>query len=195
MMKKVLQRIATMAAVLALVVVTGISMAACGSNDNTNDSTTNICNVDNLNGFYANIEAMKVYWFDIANNTAKHAEFLISDNPNENGLYQLRVLAIFDDAVVKYYDKIEVRRGDSAVAIYHKWGDFNVRPKDLLISTYGNEYDRDLSKQFYAEDEEIIYTKISSLGEFLATVFPDKAIDTTDMTYVASGWENFVKSL
>lgn len=197
-MKKVLKRIATMATVLALIVVTGISMAACGSDDNSDysDNTiTNICNIDNLDGFYADIGTARVYWFDLANGIAKHAEFSISDKPNENGLYQLKVESIFPSYGVKYYDKIEVRRGTQAVAVYHKWGDYNVQPDDLLIGTYGNDYDNDLSKQFYAEDEKMIYTKISSLGEFLATIFPDKEIDKTDMTRVSSLWENFVKAL
>lgn len=194
-MKKILKRIATMATVLALIAVTGISMAACGSNDSDDSDDINICNIDNLDGFYADIGTMRVYWFDLANGIAKHAEISISDEPNENGLYQLRVESIFPSYGVKYYDKIEVRRGTQAVAIYHKWGDWGVEPDDLLIGTYGNDYDNDLSKQFYAEDEKMIYTKISSLGELLDTVFPDKEIDKTDMTRVSSLWENFIKAL
>ena len=206
-MKKVFKRIATMAVALALIVITGISMAACGSDSGSNNSnsgnssntTTNICNIDNLSGFYANVEEQKLYYFEKTSNgglSGLPGVFsLVNEEPDENGLYHLRVTINYP-AGGKYAAKLQVNYGTKGVSIYHLWTDAKPSSTDLLIGTYGNDYDNDLSKQFYAEDEKIIYTKISSLDEFLATVFPNKVIDTTDTSHVLTyEWKNFIAAL
>ena len=198
-MKKVLKRIATMATVLALVVITGITMAACGNDSGGGSTKPNICNIDNLNGFYANVEEQKLYYFEKTSNgglSGLPGEFsLVSEEPDGNGLYHLRVTINYPVGG-KYGAKLQVNRGAHAVAIYHQWDDNHVDSEDLLIGTYGNDYDTDLSKQFYAEDEKIIYTKISGLDEFLATVFPGKEFDTTDMSHVPSyNWQKLIETL
>lgn len=206
-MKKVLKRIATMATALALIVITGISMAACGNDSGSNNSgnssntTTNICNVDNLNGFYANIAEQKLYCFEINSRsndlTGLQGEFsLVSEEPDENGLYHLRVqISNWPVAGGKYPGRLKVERHSSPemVVIYHEWKDESGYTP--LISTYNNDDNQDLSKQFYAEDEKIIYTKISGLDGFLTEVFPGKQFDTTDMTCVSFYWEDMIKAL
>ena len=206
-MKKVFKRIATMAVALALIVITGISMTACGSDNSSNknnssnsgNTTTNICNVDNLNGYYANIEEKKLYYFEvnsISNNlTGLQGEFsLVSEEPDENDLYHLRVNISNWPNGGKYPGKLKVERHSSPemVVVYHEWSE---TVETLLISTYKNDANKDLSKQFYAADEKIIYTKISGLDEFLAEVFPGKGFDTTDMTNVSRYWEDLIKAL
>lgn len=209
-MKKVFKRIATMAVALVLIVITGISMTACGSDNGSNknnssnsgNTTTNICNIDNLNGYYANIEEKKLYYFEvdsISNNLGGlQGEFsLVSEEPDENGLYHLRVNISNWPNGGKYAAKLKVEHWTDVpgypdgIVISHQWSE---TVETLLISTY-HEDNKDLSKQFYAADEKIIYTKISSLEEFLATVFPDKDIDTTDMTHVDADWEDLIKAL
>ncbi len=201
-----MKRLLKVMSVFAVTLVAAMFMVACGSSnggtnnpDNPNNTTTNICNIDNLNGFYANIAEQKLYYFE---NTANGdlgglpGRFsLVSEEPDENGLYHLRV-NIGYPAGGKYAAKLKVERHRSPemVVIYHEWSD-GERVETLLISTYNNDDNKDLSKQFYAEDEKIIYTKISGLEEFLAEVFPDKDIDTTDMTYVADGWEDLIEAL
>lgn len=194
-MKNVLKRIATVASVMALIVVTSICMTACGNgSDNTN---TNICNIDNLNGYYGNAEEQTLYYFDIANNKYDRASIYISEQPNENGLYTLKT-SRSDHINSMYRDKLRISRGSQGLVVYKVWdmypglGDnggtkYN---ETKLIGTYQNPNNTDLSKQFYADDEELIYTKISSLNEFLAEAFPGKEIDTTDMTYVSSSWKD-----
>ncbi|MCM1404632.1 MAG: hypothetical protein NC133_04010 [Prevotella sp.] len=205
-MKKVLKRIATMAVALALIVITGISMAACGSDSSSNNSnnsdnssnTTNICNIDNLNGFYANIAEQKLYYFYENSNgglSGFQGEFsLVSEEPDENGLYHLRVWESNWPRGGKYSAKLKVERHSSPemVVIYHQWSE---TIETILISTYKNDDNKDLSKQFYAADEKIIYTKISGLDGFLAEVFPGKQIDTTDMTHVDKDWEDLILAL
>jgi len=214
MMKKVFKRIATMAVALALIVITGISMTACGSDNGSNknnssnsgNTTTNICNIDNLNGFYANIEEQKLYYFDIANNEYKHGLFEISEKYEikdnqyqlQEGVYELSVYNILPQVGQAHY-VTKLRNVDSSeyATVYKVWND-NGGPysETCVISSYRHpEENKDLSKQFYAEDEKIIYTKISGLEEFLATVFPDKEIDTTDITNVSRHWEDLIKAL
>lgn len=194
--------------VFAVTLVAAMFMVACGSSnggtnnpDNPNNTTTNICNVDNLNGFYANIAEQKLYYFEInsrSNNlTGLQGEFsLVSEEPDENGLYHLRVRVSNWPDGGKYAAKLKVERHISPemVVIYHEWSD-GERVETLLISTYNNDDNKDLSKQFYAEDEKIVYTKISGLDGFLAEVFPDKDIDTSDMTHIDNAWEDLIKAL
>ncbi|MCM1404660.1 MAG: hypothetical protein NC133_04155 [Prevotella sp.] len=201
MMKKFMQKLLQMTTVLALVVLVGVTMAACGGNDSdqTDESSFNPCNIDNLEGYYANIEEQKLYYFEKTSTgglSGLPGEFsLVSEEPDENGLYHLRVTINYP-AGGKYAGKLQVNRGANVVSIYHQWTDNNPGVDDLLIGTYQNDYDKDLSKQFYAEDEKIIYTKISGLDEFLTTVFPDKEIDTADTSHVVSyDWKNLIAAL
>ncbi len=185
--------------VFAVTLIACMAMVACsngGTNnpDNPNNVSTNICNIDNLNGYYVNIEAKEVYWFDVANNYYKHAEFSISDEPKENGLYRLNIANEANPMLFsKYANKLDVIRSEYGyVTVKKMLSDTNsIR---LISSYYYPTENQDLSKQFYAEDEDMIYTKISSLGEFLAEVFPGKEIDNTDTTY-AYEWENDLASL
>ena len=200
-MKKLLKIVS----VFAVTLVAAMFMVACGNDSGTNNpdtpsnTTTSICNVDNLNGFYANIEEKKLYYFDIANNIGLRGEFsLVNEEPDENGLYQLRVaMNLPDYAKTGYFNKVKVNRmaGFDAIVIYHQWNEHNPDDRDAFISTYNNDDNKDLSKQFYAADEKIIYTKISGLDGFLAEVFPNKVIDKTDMTHVGSVWGNLIKAL
>ena len=195
MMKNVLK----VMSVLAVTLVAAMFMVACGSSnggtnnpDNPNNTTTNICNIDNLNGYYVNFDTKEVYWFDIANNYYKHATFSIGDEPKENGLYRLSIANEVNHMMFTgYANKLRVPNNGYAT-VNKVWNENDAT--NLISSYYHPEENKDLSIQFYAEDEKIIYTKISGLGDFLATVFPGKEIDKTDTTY-AYEWENDLASL
>ena len=187
-MKKFMQRLLQMTAAIALIVLVGVSMTACGS-DSSNDSDK-YCNIDNLNGFYANIETQRLYYFDIANEKYAYGEFSISEEPDENGFYKLTISRHDDRKFVDdYSNQLRVWRGDEVLSVFKVW---DKNRETLFISSRDAE-NKDLSKQFYVRDEKIVYSKISSLNEFFATVFPGKEIDTTDVTFTYSTetlWED-----
>lgn len=194
-MKKVLK----VMSVFAVTLVAAMFMVACGSSNggtnnpdnNTTGQFTSVCNIDNLNGYYANFDAKKIYYIDVANKTYKHALIDISSEPNQDNLYQVRVTHLFKEGA-KYTGKLRVPNNGYAIVnkVWNDKGDAT----NLVSSYHHPEENKDLSMQFYAEDEEMIYTKISDLGEFLATVFPGKEVDKTDTTY-AYEWENELASI
>ena len=191
-MKQVLKRIATMATVLALIVITGISMAACGSNgsDSVKDN-----NIDNLNGYYANIKAQKLYYFDVSNETYAYGVFSISDEADENGLYKLKITRDDEYFATANANKLRVWRGEDVCSVFKVW---NNNREQLLISTNTDTYSNDWSKEFWTSDDHLVYSKISSLNEFLTTVFPDKQIDTNNIVVTNTDntlWENLLAEL
>ncbi len=188
-MKQVFKRIATITTVLALIVITGITMAACGSNGGENIKNNNI---DNLNGYYANIEAQKLYYFDIANETYAYGEFSISDEADENGLYKLKITRHDDCYIDNYKNKLRIYKSDNVCSFFKVW---NNNRDTLLVSTARDTYSKDWSKGFWISDDHLVYSKISSLDEFLTTVFPNKVIDIDNVTIVYSEGDTVWKNL
>lgn len=192
-MKKILKRIATMATVLALIVITGISMAACGNGSNGGDSIKDN-NIDELKGYYANFDAQKLYYFDIDTNSYAYGKFSIGDAPKENGKYALTISR--DDErryASDYSNKLQVYHGTDAFSVYKVWSVEPSRESCLIISRDNDN--SDLSKKFYARDDQLVYSKISNLDEFFANVFPNVDIDLDDVTITYSQetvWEDLL---
>lgn len=193
-MKKILKRIATMATVLALIVIAGISMAACGNGSNGGDSIKDN-NIDELKGYYANFEAQKLYYFDIDTNSYAYGQFSIGDAPKENGKYALTISRNDRRYSTDYANKLRYWSYEGTCSVWKSWTDILDSYNETLFISGSDAQSKDLSKKFYARDDQLVYSKISNLDEFFATVFPNVDIDLDDVTITYNNetvWEDLL---
>ncbi len=179
--------------VLAVTLIACISMVACGNNGgaqnnpDTPNTDTNICNIDNFNGFYANFETRKVYYVNGEN--YELAEFSVSNVPNENGLYRAQLTDMNTSGF-----KFKIIRNTKGVNVYpvldEEDAEIRVRNNMYLICTLNKpELNKDLSKQFYSSSDGKVYSKFSSLTEMFAEAFPDEPIDSTNVSWIENAWK------
>ena len=188
--------------VLAVTLIACISMVACGGKNSSNNPDTpntpnyidtNICNIDNLSGIYANFETQIVYY--ISGETYKIAKFTISNAAGDNGLFTAKVYSDTNlykyGTSTKYFNKLKITRNTNTKKVFVEkvWND-NPQSNTYLIRTADRTEDNDLSKQFYAEDDQKIYSKFSSLTEMFAEAFPEEPIDPANVTLVDEDWKD-----
>lgn len=189
-----MKRLLKVMSVFAVILIACMAMVACSSTGETNKPETptvvdtNFGNIDNFGGFYANFETRLVYYVDGDN--FELAEFSINNTPNENGQYRAQ-LTDRNTSGFKFKKTYGTKGASVYIVLDEEDAARKIRDHEFFIGTANRpEQNKDLSKQFYSESDQKVYSKFSSLTEMFAEAFPDEPIDPTNVSWIADAWKD-----